>query len=99
MSEWFKVSALKTDDGRPSVGSNPTIAAKRDLKYWEDSLRGLECYLLFVQRSPSLFLYVELTANYRHPALDSLSRLERAERHLCPLPPNLLMGGMPINLI
>ena len=28
MSEWFKGAVLKTVDGKPSVGSNPTISAR-----------------------------------------------------------------------
>ena len=27
MIEWFKVAVLKTAEGQPSVGSNPTLSA------------------------------------------------------------------------
>ena len=37
MVEWFKAAVLKTAEGRPSVGSNPTSSASFLQKKWRRS--------------------------------------------------------------
>ena len=66
MVEWFKAAVLKTAEGRPSVGSNPTSSASFVLKQTKKSrskakskIASKTCNLLFLLLCRILLCYLQ----------------------------------------